>query len=322
MVKENHQHWNKKTVMKGSTLLTFLADRGVDVNTVLTGALKQENKKILPTALVNQILEDEHAQLSRHFSHYRPQIQTTDPGYTEALTLAFRQFVIEILIQKQIPKKIVIEKVSDSEIESSELDKKWWTINSLTWKWSKNYDTLVKLIPEYIDLLEESFDNPNPGSADDYNEEDDTGYDFGEDDDESFFGVKNSPKTDKQEKDEDEEEYIPYKFLNTLVLLLEILEGKCRVIGVNMISSSNKKQIAEYHEELDRIISILEHMRKLNWWLFSYYPEPSQSIGVKNKDILHAINIYIEQTALNNKNPLLINYLKSLINYLKSFFQE
>lgn len=322
MVKENHEQWNKKTVMTGSTLLKFLADRGVDVNTVLTGALKQENKKTLPGILMNKILEDKNAQLSRHFWHYRPKVEMGGAEYTEALSVAFRQFVIDILIQKKIPRRILAEKPSDSEIESSELDEKCWMIKSLTWRWSENYDTLVKLIPEYIDLLEESFDNPNPGSADDYNEEDDTGYDFGEDDDESFFGVKNSPKTDKQEKDEDEKEYIPYKFLNTLVLLLEILEGKCRVIGVNMISSSNKKQIAEYHEELDRIISILEHMRKLNWWLFSYYPEPSQSIGVKNKDILHAINIYIEQTALNNKNPLLINYLKSLINYLKSFFQE
>jgi hypothetical protein len=78
--------------------------------------------------------------------------------------------------------------------------------------WSEMYDTLVGYLREYLSYLAQEYEDPNPESWRSNREEDD-------EDDESDIVQKN-----------EEKEYIPNRYLDVFVRVIDTLEAKVGII--------------------------------------------------------------------------------------------
>lgn len=77
-------------------------------------------------------------------------------------------------------------------------------------RWSEMYDALVKNLREYVSYLAQEYKDPNPESWHSSQDDEDEG-DIGEDDD-------------------DEKEYIPNRYLDVFVRVIDTLEAKVGII--------------------------------------------------------------------------------------------
>jgi len=223
--------------MTGAGLLVFLKNSGVDVNIAIENALKGANVKIKPEAVIERILEDRDGILSRYFNRPKHSSSKKSSDSVSKLTEGFQTFVLDVLIHNKRPQQFTPEVIPQSQSEEeSPLDAVTRNIYSIALRWSENYDQLSDLIPDFLELLRESYENPKPGSPEDYDFDDPDSDDY-----EDNGGVRTQAL--ENEDEEEEEEYIPYPILNTLVSVVDILSGKTVSTGIKIRDAKNKERI-------------------------------------------------------------------------------
>ena len=276
-----------KTIMDGPQLLSFLRGAGVDVNLAIENALKNSHSKLKPGEIIDRILGDKEGMLSRWFRRPRATVLKRTPASIQRLTNTFEEFVLNILSPK---KKTNPEKPTDT-VELSEeeensvlLSELMRDINTLKTRWSDNYDELTESILDFLSLLSDVYQDPEPGPPHRYEYDPDE-----EEANEEFFS------DDALQPQMNESEYIPYNLLNTIVWSIEVFNAKAVALGMKLHNPKNKKHFQRYIHELKVLLTLLEKIQKLRWSLFSYYPDTVNPISTMMKGTINTINVYIEE---------------------------
>jgi hypothetical protein len=199
-----------ETIMNGPQLLTFLRGAGVDVNLAIENALKDSPAQIHPVAIIEKMLEDENGMLSRRFNVPKTSILKRTPASIRKLTENFQEFVLDVLVPskktKNPEKPMNTVEMSEEEENSVLLSEPMRDINILKTRWSDNYDQLVESILDFLSVLCNVYQDPEPGPPHRYEYDPDE-----EEANEEFFS------DDSLGPNKNESEYIPYILLNTIV---------------------------------------------------------------------------------------------------------
>lgn len=183
--------------------------------------------------------------------------------------------------QEKSPDAIELSEEEENSVLLSELMR---DINTLKTRWSDNYDELTESILDFLSVLNNVYQDPEPGPPHRYEYDPDE-----EEANEEFFS------DDSLEPHMNESEYIPYILLNTIVGSIEVFNAKAVALGMKLHNPKNARYIEKYIHELKVLLTLLDKIQKLRWSLFSYYPDSENSIASMMKGTINAINIYIEE---------------------------